>query len=492
MTLTKFNIIVALIALVLTVVIYLRKKKLDSWLMSYLQNFVGVFFIGSGLVKAVDPLGTSYKMMDYFAEFESTFSHIWFSFIAPIFPWFGQHAVALSVGMIILEVMLGITLITGSMRKLTAWAFMFLIVLFTIMTGYTYLTGYVPEGVNFFEFSKWGPYVETNMKVTDCGCFGDFMKLKPLTTFTKDVILLIPGLLFLFFTKKMHQLFTKPIRTGINIVALAGLLWLCFSSFVWDIPAVDFRPFKVGVNIRDKKEAEEKAMSDVKVIAYKLTDKETGKTIELPYADYLKRYKEFPKEKYTFEQVKTEPAIKPTKLSEFEAENPEGENIAEEILNDPNYHFMIVGYHLHGTPRQETVMKYDTIYRMDSTLVADTIQMRPVIDKIAKRQEVVTVYDWDEDYIAHWKETVIPVVHLAMDEGMNVRALVGAGWEQIDSFKKATGAKFPFYFADDIMLKTIVRSNPGIVLMKDGKILQKWHYKKLPHYEEIKNTWMKK
>ena len=491
MTLTSVSITVAILALILTVVIYLSKKKLDSWVLSYLQNFAGIFFIFSGVVKAVDPLGTAYKIQDYFVEFEGTFSHTWFSFIAPIFPWMSQHANAIAVGMILLEMMLGVMLITGSMRKLTAWVFFLLMIVFTFMTGYTYLTAYVPEGVHFFQFSQWGPYVETNMKVTDCGCFGDFLKLKPITTFSKDLVLLVPGLLFLFFTKKMHQLFKRPTRVAINIISLVVFLWLCLSSFVWNIPSVDFRPFKVGVNIREAKAAEEKAAGEVKVIAYKITDKETGEKIQLPYKEYLERFKEFPKDKFSFEQIKNEVTIPSTKLSEFEAEDRAGENAAEAVLNDPNYNFLVVGYRLYGTPEQTTVLKYDTIYRMDSVLVADTIQMRPVIDNIEKRQEVMTVYNWEDEYLAHWKETVLPVVHTAMEEGIKVRAMVGADWEQIASFKEASGAKFPFYFADDIMLKTIVRSNPGVVLLKDGKILQKWHYRQLPHFEQIKNKYMK-
>ncbi len=490
-TLPALSITVALFAVLFTFLIYLSKKKLDNWVISYLQNFVGLFFIVSGAVKAVDPLGTSYKMQDYFVEFESTFSHTWFSFIAPMFPWLSAHAVGISIGMIILEIMLGVMLITGSSRKLTAWAFLILIIVFTFMTGYTYLTGYVPEGVNFFQFSQWGPYVETNMKVTDCGCFGDFMKLKPFTTFSKDVILLIPGFLFLFFTKKMHQLFTRPKRMGLNLVVFGGVLWLCLSSFVWDIPAFDFRPFKVGVNIREGKEAEEAADAAVKVTGYRLINKETGAVTELAYKEYLSRAKEFPKAEYKFEQIKTKSALAHTKLSEFEAESQEGEDVGPEILEDTSYNFLVIGYRMYGTPSQQPVVKYDTIYRMDSVLVADTIQMQPVIDKIDKHQEMETVYQWEDDYLAHWKGTVLPVVHAAMDEGVHVRAMVGADWEQVASFKAASGARFPFYFADDIMLKTIVRSNPGVVLLKDGLIIQKWHYKQLPHYEEIKNEYMK-
>ena len=178
MTLGTLVIGIGIAALVLTLLGGFVAKKVDNWLVSYLQNFTGALFIFSGWVKAIDPLGTAYKMEQYFAEFESTFSGTWFSFLAPLFPQLSEWASSFSVFMIVLEMVLGIMLLVGSSRRFTAWAFFLLVAFFTFLTGFTYLTGYVPEGVNFFQFGKWGEYVETNMKVTDCGCFGDFLKTR--------------------------------------------------------------------------------------------------------------------------------------------------------------------------------------------------------------------------------------------------------------------------------------------------------------------------
>ena len=75
----------------------------------------------------------------------------------------------------------------GYYRKWTAWLFFLIVFFFTILTGFTYLTGYVPLDANFFDFSAWGPYVKENMRVTDCGCFGDFIKLDPKISFFKDL-----------------------------------------------------------------------------------------------------------------------------------------------------------------------------------------------------------------------------------------------------------------------------------------------------------------
>ena len=189
------------------------------------RNYVGAFFIFSGWVKAVDPLGTAYKMQDYFNQFEFVFEETWFSFITPIFPILTDYAVGFSVFVIVFEIVLGAMLILGHKPKFTSWAFLLLVVFFTILTGFTYLTGYVPGDVNFFSFSSWGEFNENNMKVTDCGCFGDFIKLEPFVSFQKDLVLLVPAVFFLLKSKTMHTIFSKTVR-NIGVTALSlGLIY---------------------------------------------------------------------------------------------------------------------------------------------------------------------------------------------------------------------------------------------------------------------------
>ena len=158
---------------------------------AFLQYFVGVWFLFSGVVKAVDPLGTALKMQDYFSEFKSTFGTTSFKFIVPMLNWMSDNAVFFSIFTIVLEIALGVLLILGHKTKFTSWALLLLMVFFTALTGYTHLSGYVPDGAHFFEFSKWGDWVETNMKVTDCGCFGDFLKLEPTVSFYKDAFMVM-------------------------------------------------------------------------------------------------------------------------------------------------------------------------------------------------------------------------------------------------------------------------------------------------------------
>ena len=133
--------------------------------------------------------------------------------------------------MIVFEIALGLMLLLGHKPKFTSWAFLILVLFFTFLTGFTYLTGYVSDGVNFFSFSDWGAYKDTNMKVTDCGCFGDFIKLKPKTSFLKDVFLLIPGFYFLFKPSHMHQLFSRNIRNILVVLTVVGITFYCFSNY---------------------------------------------------------------------------------------------------------------------------------------------------------------------------------------------------------------------------------------------------------------------
>ncbi len=487
MTLTTLTIGVAIAALILTLVGKFAFNRVENYLVSYLQNFTGALFIFSGWVKAIDPLGTAYKMEQYFAEFESTFQDTWFSFLAPLFPQLSEYSSGFSVFMIVLEIVLGVMLLIGMWRKFTSWAFFLLVAFFTFLTGFTYLTGYVPEGVNFFQFGQWGEYVSTNMKVTDCGCFGDFLKLEPKVSFFKDLVLLVPAILFLFQWKNMHQLFSSGARLGISALTTVGLLFYCFSNYVWDLPHTDFRPFKNGVNIAETKNAEEEAAANVEIIAYELTNKSTKEVIRLDYDKYLKEFKKYPSEEWELEQIKTDPAIPSTKISEFEVSNANGEGVTEDILSDPEYTFWIVAYKFKASEEKGLKVVYDSTYVQDTIVSGDSLIVEQRLNDVEKRQVETIEYSWNDKYMKPWKEVVVPMLNEA--KAANINSLTITSYtapEKIASFKENASYEAPVYQADDILLKTIIRSNPGVILMKEGKIIQKWHYKKLPSFEEIK------
>lgn len=493
MTLTTLVITISAVAFILTMVIGALFQRQKTWTMTFFQNFAGVLFVFSGFVKAIDPLGTAYKMEQYFAEFQSTFAETGFSFLAPLFPWLSSYSLVFSIVMIVFEIVLGLMLLLGSRRKLTSWLFLLLVVFFTFLTGFTYLTGYVPAGANFFSFGEWGEYNELQMKVTDCGCFGDFLKLEPRVSFLKDVFLLIPAVFFVWKHEDMHQLFNSRTRSAI-LWGLGALLTLyCINNSVWRLPHTDFRPFKKGVNIYERKALEEQSEADREIISFTLKNKLNGKFVELPYAQYLSEYKSYPKTEWeVVEQNMTEPTVPETKISEFIIYGPNEEEVTEQILTNPDPFFMIVCHKLyHHGSSSETVTRVDTVMTITDTIIEGTdttYQYEPTSRTV---EEMVMHYNWDEQYLNRFREEILPLSKAAEAAGVKTIAVVGgADSEMIRDFKNVLDIPFTVCTADDILLKTIVRSNPGPVLMRSGEILDKWHYRKLPAFDEIKSMYI--
>jgi hypothetical protein len=309
--------------------------------------------------------------------------------------------------------------------------------------------------------------------------------LKPKVSFFKDLLLMIPAIIFIVGFRKMHQLFTMPTRSILNAATIVGITLYCFNNYIWDIPAINFRPFKPGVDVVKQKEAEEKALQEVKILAYRLTNKKTKEVVEVPYEQFLKELDKYPGEKYEFDQVKSEPAIPITKINDFDLTGPDGSSVTEDWKSIKGYHFMIVAYKLYGEEsgtRTETVQ--DTIFKMgaDSTKVVDSIATRTITHKL---------YTWDEHYVTKWKKLVTEMTK-AKEAGAMVYAITSPyDPAMIDAFKEKTGFNFLTLRADDILLKTIIRSNPGVLLFKDGTIVEDWHIRKFPSFEEVKAKDMK-
>ncbi|MDQ3015250.1 MAG: DoxX family protein [Bacteroidota bacterium] len=483
MTLLTLLMYIAIAAGVVTVVIGLLKKGHKSWLMTFLQNFTGILFIVSGFVKAIDPVGTAYKMEQYFTEFQYTFADSALSFMAPLFPFLSSISLVFSVVMIVFEIVLGIMLLLGHRPKLTSWLFLLLVIFFTILTGFTFLTGYVPSDGNFFKFSTWGPYAATNMRVTDCGCFGDFIKLEPKISFFKDLVLLLPALFFVFRHKDMHQLFSARARNIIVAASTVLITIFCLNNFLWNLPVVDFRPFKVGTNLYEKKKAEEESAASVKILTMTFQNNTTKEIIELPYEVYMKEFAKYPKTEWTkISQTQSEPPIPETKVSHFSFIDPEGTDVAEDILTDSGHVFLVIAYHLKGESSTQEVIIPDTTWTMDTVLVnGQDTQLIKNIAAINTQRGSTEVYVWDADYLNKFKVRVNPLMEDVMKQGAKVYAAAGgSGTEKLAAFKQASGSQFNWYEADDILLKTIIRSNPGVVHLKGGKVIEMWHIRNLP------------
>ena len=497
MTLGSLILNIGIVAIIITALVGFVMKGHKNWIMTFLQNFCGVLFIFSGWVKAVDPLGTAYKMEQYFDEFYSTFEPTWLGFIAPLFPLFSKYAIWFSLFMIIFEIVLGIMLLLGVRSKFTSWAFLLLVGFFTVLTGFTFLTGYVPQGANFFQFGQWAAYDANNMKVTDCGCFGDFIKLEPKTSFFKDVFLMIPAIYFVFKHKDMHELFSKGVRNGIVITSLIALTIYCFSNFAWDIPHTDFRPFKKGADVLTIREAEEDAMAAVQITDWKLEHKETGEQITVSNADYMRDLSSKYMGVYSvLEQIKGEPAIEPTKISDFEITDLDGYDITGDILYNEEINFLVVNYALKGSPSREKITVQDSIFRQDTVVTfnpesaaEDTLIVK-AFDRLEDREVTKINQNWSKAYIAKHINKLKPFTDQAIADGHQVIMGIGkSDPDAIKDFDEATGLGLQYGMADDILLKTIVRSNPGVVLWKNGKILDKWHINKLPDYQEVKSKY---
>jgi uncharacterized membrane protein YphA (DoxX/SURF4 family) len=477
---------IGIVALIFTFVIGFIFKKHKSWLMTFLQNFTGVLFIFSGWVKAVDPLGTGYKMEQYFGEFEKVFTGTWFNFLSPLFPALSKVSIWFSVAMIVFEIVLGIMLILGVKSKLTSWLFLGLVAFFTVLTGFTYLTGYVPSDVNFFNFGAWSEYKESNMKVTDCGCFGDFIKLKPKISFFKDVFLLIPAIYFVFKHKDMHELFSPKVRNWIIGLSTLALLVYCYHNSFMNEPPIDFRPFKIGTDVAAQRKLEEEAAAKVQITHWILKHLKSGEKLTLETKEYMANLSKYNADEYkVVDQIKTLPTIERSKISEFEVTAFDGNDMTEKYLANPKNHFMIVCYKGKYTTTSSTKLVQDSIITIDTIVTKkDTNFIKKA--SIVQSEKTATDYIWNDEYKADLL-ALKPFLEKAMKDGHEVSIVMGGiNADAANDLKAELDLNAEFYTADDILLKTIIRSNPGIVLWKDGKILDHWHKSKLPAYEVVK------
>jgi uncharacterized membrane protein YphA (DoxX/SURF4 family) len=540
--------------IILTIFTYLAKKSKNIF-WTFLQHFCGVWFIFSGAVKVVDPIGTQYKMEDYFVQFESTFAGLTniFAKIAPIFPFLSKYSIGFAIVMIVLEIALGLMLIIGYSRKWTAWLFFIIVAFFTVLTGFTYLTGFVPQSDNFFDFAKWGPYVKTQMRVTDCGCFGDFLKLDPKVSFYKDIFLMIPALLFVIKHKWMHQLWGKTTRNITTWVTTIAATLFCFQNSFWDLPVVDFRPFAIGSHVRDRKAKEAQSRKNVEIIGWLMENKNTGEVKSVMNPDFKAVFAEYKKEDgwKVKEQIKTDPFLvevagyellnsqtkekvtvntadtaaifkqypeaagwqlkkelgnripySETKISDFAIEDPKNGEVTEEILNEKGYSLMIVAYHLEGEKKTEIVVVQDTAWTIDTLLVKipkitvagkiipakDSVSLSRRMVSVTPRKIEKTTFSPSLDYEAIWKNKINPMAEAAEKAGWKVYGVVTYGdAESSEDFRHDVQAAYPFYRGDDKLLKTITRSNPGVVIWKDGQVVDMYHHRKIPTFEVLKS-----
>ncbi len=354
---------------------------------------VGFVFVFSGFVKAVDPLGSTYKFIDYFDAF-----HL--SFLEPT-------ALPLAVLLSTVELVLGIALVLGIRMRIASWALLVFMSFFTLLT---------------FILAIYNP-------VSDCGCFGDAIILTNWETFYKNLIIMV-FVLLIFFQREEYERTYKPLIEW-GIVLIFAIASISFSAYCLShLPMIDFRPYSVGTFIPEKMEIPEDApQAEYKII---LKYEKNGEIKEFSVEN-------LPDSTWTWVETETirvkEGYVPP--IHDFSIESPRtAKNITGEVLQDEGYNFLLVGYDLEEASQENM-------------------------------------------------EKIIELATYSKHQGYRFIGLTASLQDEISQFVQETEINFPFYNTDEITLKTIVRANPGLVLIKEGTIIGKWHYQDIPSVEEL-------
>lgn len=193
-----------------------------KFLVQLSRIFVGAMFVFSGFVKLVDPIGSQYKFQEYFSE-----SVLNLEFLIP-------YTLPFSILLILIEIILGVMLLLGYKSKATVWSLLGITTIFLFLTWYS-------------------AYYN---KVTDCGCFGDALKLSPWETFYKNIVLIVLILLLLFKVKNIQNIFSEKISKGLTFLSLFGFLYITYHVLT-HLPIIDFRAYAIGKNIQEGMEYKE-------------------------------------------------------------------------------------------------------------------------------------------------------------------------------------------------------------------------------------------
>lgn len=374
-------------------------QKIKHIIASIARTLLGVVFIFSGFVKAVDPLGTVYKIEDYLKAFGG--------FFTDLLPLAGTAAVIL----ITVEFTLGVMMLCNIRTNWTSWLSLAFYAVMTPLTLYIALTN----------------------PVSDCGCFGDAIVLSNWATFWKNVVLIVLAIILLCTKKALRQTFTGIAELGITgLAVLFVVVWMAVTYK--HLPAIDFRPYKVGNNIPALMEMPEDAEPDVYDI--KLIYSKDGVEQEFSLQNYPKGDSTwtFVDQKSVLVKKGYEPPI-----HDFEIVTMDFDDITYDILESEEPQTLVVLYDLAKTDRQQ-------------------------MDKL------------------------MAIIH----EQPNVRFLTGSGEEEIVAFAEELGwdeetMMSTFCYTDPVTLKTIVRANPGVIVVQNGNIVDKYNMRQRNKHQQSLN-----
>lgn len=379
-----------------------NKKNMDSRfgnrasiLAGISRTLLGLVFIFSGAVKAIDPLGTVYKIEDYLKAFGGFFTEL--LPMAEVAAW----------GLIILELLLGVCMVLNVRTQWTSWISLIFYLVMTPLTLYIALTN----------------------PVSDCGCFGDAVVLTNWQTFSKNVVLITLAIILVALRKRTRQLWSNwmevVLATLTIIAAIAFMTWTRLH-----LPVKDFRPYKIGNHLPTLMEYPEDAKPDVYEYSFVYEKDGVEQTFTLD---------NYPKGDSTWTFVRSNSKLikkgyEPP-IHDFEIINAEGEDLTWDILESEEPITLVVMYDL---------------------AKADKKQMKKVealLGDEAMRQE---------------------------GDEAGVYILTGSGTDEIINFSLEYPALSDcICTCDPVTLKTIVRANPGVIVVQNGIVIDKYNVRNM-------------
>lgn len=371
--------------------------KMKNILASIARTLLGVVFVFSGVVKAIDPLGTVYKIEDYLKAFGGFFTDL-----LPL-------AEAAAWLLIITELLLGVCMLLNVRTQWTAWISLLFYMVMTPLTLYIALTN----------------------PVSDCGCFGDAIVLTNWQTFWKNVVLIILSILLVVLRKSVRQLWSNWMEVVLAaltiVVAIAFMAWTRHH-----LPVKDFRPYKIGNHLPTLMEYPEDAEPDV--YEYSFVYEKDGVEQTFTLENYPKGDSTWTFVRQNSKLIKKgyEPPI-----HDLEIINAEGEDLTWDILESEEPVTLVVIYDL---------------------AKADKSQMAKV-ETLASNLS----------FLASSPDNLIA-------SSPNFYILTGSGTDEIIAFSM----EYPtlsecICTCDPVTLKTIVRANPGIVVLQNGVVVDKYN-----------------
>ena len=352
-------------------------------------------FILSGYVKAIDPLGTQYKLNDYAAAMHlSEYIPDWFTLT-------GAIALAMT------EFALGIFMLFAIRRHLVSKLVTALMVVMTLITVWIFIAN----------------------PVKDCGCFGDAIKLTNGETLLKNIVLLAAAIVTAMRPLDMARLISKSNQWIVTNYTLVYIV--CTSLYcLYALPTFDFRPYHIGADIKKGMEIPEGAEQPEFETTFIL--KKNGQTREFTLDNYPDSTWEFVDSKTIQTRQGYEPPIHDFSLTDTKT----GEDITDNVLSHKGYTFLLISRSL--------------AYADDSNF-----------------GDIDQIYEY------------------ASEHNIPFYCVTASTDSDINRWRDLTGAEYPFCTADETTLKTIIRSNPGLLLLKDATIIGKWSHNQLPDPDEF-------